>query len=123
VSNWDFQALAGAGALRSTADDMLLFLEHQLHPEQSPLQAALELSQQKHHEGKQGTIGLGWQIRERDGRTLVWHNGGTGGYRSFFAFERKTGVAVVLLSNTGDAFAQDESIDRMGLELMKTLTP
>src|SRR5579862_6898917 len=37
VANWDFRALAGAGALRSSANDMLTFLEAFLGYKESPL--------------------------------------------------------------------------------------
>lgn len=121
IKSWDFVALAGAGALRSTADDMLTFLEFQMHSETSPIREAIELTQQVHLEGKRGTMGLGWQIAPKGEHVAIWHNGATGGYRSFSAFERKSGVAVVLLSNTGDAFAGDNSIDKMGFDLLKFL--
>jgi serine-type D-Ala-D-Ala carboxypeptidase/endopeptidase len=121
LKSWDFVALAGAGALRSTADDMLTFLDHQMHPESSPLNDAIELSQQIQYEAKRGTMGLGWQISPKGEHVAIWHNGATGGYRSFCAFERKSGIAVVLLSNTGDAFAGDDRIDRMGFDLLKSL--
>jgi hypothetical protein len=57
-------------------------------------------------------IGLGWLIREAHGRTIHWHNGGTGGYHSFVGFdkERKTGV-VVLSNSTHD-------IDDIGFHLL-----
>jgi serine-type D-Ala-D-Ala carboxypeptidase/endopeptidase len=42
VHAWDLDALAGAGGLRSTAGDMLTYLEAQLHPEEfASLSAAL----------------------------------------------------------------------------------
>jgi len=121
LENWDFDALSGAGALRSSAADLLTFLDNQLHPDRSPLEDAIELAQQEHYDGKPGRMGLGWQIAKPDGRSAHWHNGATGAYRSFFAFDRVAGVAVVLLSNTGDAYGGDARIDQMGIELMKLL--
>ncbi len=46
VANWDFTTLAGAGALRSTARDMLRFLAANLGLEASPLDEAMSLSHQ-----------------------------------------------------------------------------
>src|ERR1700730_3428997 len=40
-SNWDLTTLAGAGALRSTANDMLTFLAANLGYTESPLSAAM----------------------------------------------------------------------------------
>jgi CubicO group peptidase (beta-lactamase class C family) len=45
---------------------------------------------------------------------IVWHNGGTWGFRSFAAFAPETGTAVIVLSNSA------RSVDRLGLELLET---
>jgi len=42
VSNWDFATLAGAGALRSSANDMLTFLEAFLGYRETPLAPAMK---------------------------------------------------------------------------------
>jgi hypothetical protein len=44
----------------------------------------------------------------RDGREIIWHNGGTGGFRSFVGYDRKNGVGVVALSNAGTAGGVDD---------------
>jgi CubicO group peptidase (beta-lactamase class C family) len=46
VRHWDFQVLAGAGALRSTVPDMLRFLRANIDPTSTPLRAAIELTHQ-----------------------------------------------------------------------------
>jgi D-alanyl-D-alanine-carboxypeptidase/D-alanyl-D-alanine-endopeptidase len=46
---------------------------------------------------------------------VLWHNGGTSGFRSFVAVAQKSGTAVVVLSNTA------RSVDRLGLRLLKAL--
>ena len=101
VPNWDLVALAGAGALRSTVNDLLAFLEANLGLRESRLDAALRASHQSRRafEPSSMDIGLGWLIRTEHGREIRWHNGGTGGYRSFAGFDRDAGVGVVVLSN------------------------
>ena len=124
---WDFKALAGAGALRSTAADMLVYLEAQLHPERvnasSPaartLAAALALSQQpRANVGNGMHIALNWfQIDESK---RYWHNGGTGGYSSFAAFDPRRDMAVIVLCNCSveiDSFA-----DSVGAHVLQRLT-
>ena len=102
VKNWDLDALAGAGALRSTANDMLKFLAANLEFTDSPLRAAMRRMRSVHHET--GTpdldVAMAWHIFHKFGTDIVWHNGGTAGYRSFMGFDpaRKTGV--VVLCNT-----------------------
>jgi CubicO group peptidase (beta-lactamase class C family) len=102
VKNWDLDALAGAGALRSTANDMLKFLAANLELTDTPLKAAMRRMRAVHRET--GTadleIAMAWHIFHKFGTDIVWHNGGTAGYRSFagFAPSKKTGV--VVLCNT-----------------------
>jgi CubicO group peptidase (beta-lactamase class C family) len=105
---WDLDALAGAGAIRSTADDLLTYLEAQLHPERADshgaskartLAAALKLSQELRSEAAPGMrIAFNWLYVTADG--TYWHNGGTGGYSSYAFFNPKNDYAGVVLLNT-----------------------
>ena len=45
-------------------------------------------------------MGMNWILSGASGRTIVAHEGGTGGYSSFVGFERAAKRAVVLLSDT-----------------------
>ncbi|HEX6587867.1 MAG TPA: serine hydrolase [Longimicrobiales bacterium] len=103
VAPWTFDALAGAGALRSSAADMISYLAAQLDPPVDSLGVAIRLTQEPRAEfGTNRRIGLGWMIRDNsDGRSVWWHNGGTGGFASLAAFDPARGVAVVVLSNGG----------------------
>jgi CubicO group peptidase (beta-lactamase class C family) len=66
-----------------------------------------------------GDIALGWLVMKRDGEEIVWHNGGTGGYRSFIGYDAKTKVGVVVLSNTMTA----AGVDDIGLHLLDSHIP
>lgn len=44
IKNWDFQALAAAGAFRSTVGDMLKFLRANIDPASTPLSRTIELT-------------------------------------------------------------------------------
>lgn len=50
-----------------------------------------------------GRIGLFWITSVRDGRTLTWHNGATGGSTAFVGFDAQAGVGLALLSDTDTA--------------------
>lgn len=103
VSGWDLPTFAGAGALRSTARDMAAFLAANMgHGEpRSPLYPALGRTHLPRQDvGPNLRIGLGWHIRTTPTRSLVWHNGGTGGYRSFCGFRADGSLGVVLLTNS-----------------------
>jgi D-alanyl-D-alanine-carboxypeptidase/D-alanyl-D-alanine-endopeptidase len=98
VKNWDFDALAAAGAIRSTANDLLRYVKANMGIDPSPLAAAMKFAQAPLSDAnKTNRIGLAW-MTSRTG--IVWHNGGTGGYRSFLGFTADRQHGVVILSNT-----------------------
>jgi serine-type D-Ala-D-Ala carboxypeptidase/endopeptidase len=119
VPPFQIPALPGAGALRSTAGDMLRFLAANLDPASTPLAAPLERIQQpRHRKGRGMQVGLGWMLARSPEPTspLLWHNGGTSGFRSFAAVARDRGIAVVVLSNTA------RMVDGLGLRLVRELS-
>ncbi|WP_165227895.1 serine hydrolase domain-containing protein [Aquisphaera insulae] len=211
TSRWDFPTLAGAGALRSTADEMLRFLRANLGLPETPIGAALRACHAPHPVAWWRRIGVGlvqaiglaaagvmvqWAVPVPPGRwtflaalvlpvlvalgwkgfwsgvwtavavwagtwllwgssfgwlpagvTLLlflstagllsgylpptdkaclgwqeasfgtgakalWHNGGTGGYRSFVGFMPGTGAGVVVLSNSAN------DVDPIGMAIL-----
>jgi CubicO group peptidase (beta-lactamase class C family) len=97
---WTFDALAGAGALISSARDQLALVDAELDAAaggKSPLRPAMRLTQEPQLDVKGENVGLGWQI---DGTGRYWHNGGTGGFHSFIGFDPKTKRGVVILAST-----------------------
>ncbi len=109
---WDFDALAGAGAIRSTASDMLTYLEAQLHPDElkhppgavaaddplGTLSRALVMSHELRADSFSAMkVGLAWLFETRTG--AFWHNGATGGYSSYALFNPQEDYAVVVLCN------------------------
>ncbi len=121
VANWDLPTFAGAGALRSTANDLLNFLAANLGYTKSPLAPAMAaMLAVRRPTGMPGTeIALGWHVTTRDGQEVIWHNGGTGGYRSFIGFDPKSRIGVVALSNTSTA----AGVDDIGRHLLNTSSP
>ncbi len=117
VPNWDIPTLAGAGALRSTGSDLLKFLRANIGLGNSRLSTAIATTHRPRQQiGKSaGKIALGWHIRA--GEKILWHNGQTGGYHSFVAFQKNRKIAVVVLSNSAVGI-----VDQLGLRLMKLLS-
>jgi len=100
VSNWDCPTLAGAGAIRSTAKDMLTFLAANMGVKKSRLSDAMDMTHKARIDaGKTTKIGFGWHIRDNEKTQTIWHNGGTGGYCSFCGFIKDKKIGVVVLSN------------------------
>ncbi|WP_462252473.1 serine hydrolase [Ekhidna sp.] len=101
VKNWDLPTLAGAGAIRSTATDMIKYLSYNMGIKSSKLSKAMELSHQNTRTANaQPIVGLGWHRMISDGVEIIWHNGGTGGYKTFAGFTSDGKKGVVVLSNS-----------------------
>ncbi len=114
VKNWDLPTLAGAGALRSTAADMVKFVEANMGKTKSPLSKAMALQvETRASAGPPNlSIALGWHKLKSKNGEIIWHNGETGGYHSFIGFDKKRGVGVVVLANTA------ADIDDIGLHIL-----
>jgi CubicO group peptidase (beta-lactamase class C family) len=63
-------------------------------------------------------IGLNWIIQHTGTNTIVWHNGGTGGYRTFLGLDPSSKTAVVVMTNSGGAGADD-----IGMHLLNPAIP
>jgi CubicO group peptidase (beta-lactamase class C family) len=103
VSLWDMPTLAGSGALRSTVSDMLKYLAANMNESTKPLGQVLATTHISRREAGSPklTIGLGWHILHMpDGASIVFHTGGTGGYRSFVGFDPIKHLGVVMLTNS-----------------------
>lgn len=102
-TSWTFQAMAGAGALRSTATDLLKFGEAIIDPDKVPaLAPAIRTMMEARapYADLAGEIGLGIIIGKLDGERDYSHNGGTGGYRSALqVIPARKLVRVVLVNN------------------------
>jgi CubicO group peptidase (beta-lactamase class C family) len=121
--NWDFQALAGAGALRSTANDLIAFLAANLGYKQSPLRPALAAMLEVHLPTTIPNLqqALGWHILQRKDRDLVWKDGGTYGFGSFIGFDAKAKVGVVVLANSFSLATG--GVNDIGLHLLDASMP
>ena len=115
AKNWDLEALAGAGALRSTANDLLSFAAAHFDSG-SALAPELRMTLQSRRAvaaSGSDSIGLNWMLIRVDGRTVAWHNGGTGGYRSFLGIDPERKRAVVVLTSSAT------SADDLGMRLLR----
>lgn len=103
VPHWDFMALAGAGALRSSAADMVSFVSQAMAAQPSALSSSFQESFKVRHEtgAPNLSIALGWHILGKDQQKQVYfHDGGTGGFLSFVGFNPASKQGVVALANS-----------------------
>jgi CubicO group peptidase (beta-lactamase class C family) len=111
---WDFKAIAGAGAIRSTLSDMLRYANANLGMAPAQLRKAIQLTHVVTFD-KGVKVGLAWHVIKPGQDDILFHNGGTGGYRSYLAINQEKHFAVVILSNTAI------STEDIGNSLMKWL--
>jgi len=111
--NWDLNVLMGAGGIRSTVHDMLIFLEANLNPDETALGKAIKLTQRP-PDNTVKNMGLGWHVKRN--QTTFWHNGQTGGYHSFSMFDSKEKIALVILSSTASNL-----VDKLGASIRHLL--
>lgn len=147
--NWDLPAFAGAGALKSTANDLLTFLAAHLGYGSADMVAALqechtvreqafappglmqrllalasgqELGKDRTREG----MALSWTVgRLPSGAQVHWHHGATGGYRAFVGFVRASQTGAVVMTNSGlsmrDGLLGTTATDRLGFAVLEHL--
>jgi CubicO group peptidase (beta-lactamase class C family) len=116
---WRFpNHLAGAGAIRSSGRDMMTFLKANMGLVSTPLDTAIRRSHRELFRNTSGlTIGMNW-IRSFDvelAQNIIWHNGGTGGFRTYLGFTEDRQFGVFVLGNTAN------SVDAPAVEILKSL--
>lgn len=115
--SWNFDVLEGAGAIRSTLKDMMSYLAFQMgKTDKLNFKEGLQLMQKRRFETGMDNvyIGLGWHISETSGgKQVIWHDGGTGGYRSMIAFLPELQTGVVVLTN------QANDVSGIAMEILR----
>jgi CubicO group peptidase (beta-lactamase class C family) len=117
-SNWDFtDALVGAGGMKSNVVDMGKFIRKNFKEDavyNLPQQSTIKVNGMVQ-------VGLGWHIITKEGRTVLFHNGGTGGYSSCMIIDKENKKAVMLLSNVSAFSPQNPKIDNLCFSLISLL--
>ncbi|MGP3984976.1 serine hydrolase domain-containing protein [Streptomyces sp. KR80] len=102
VPPWLIPGLPGAGCLRSSASDLLHYLDALVHPDATPLGAPLHDVCRARLVAPHGgdRLCLVWNLRSFPGHELVFHSGGTRGFTTFAGFSRQAGVGLAAATNT-----------------------
>lgn len=115
VPSWHLDALAGAGAIRSTARDLVRYLHAHFDDAKSPFAAAIRLTHEPRIDASPAlAVGLGWHIL-KDSKWIT-HDGGTGGYSSSVFCDPKGRKAIVVLGNQATS-----KVSLLGLALYQLL--
>ena len=112
TSYWDLGALAGAGGIRSTTEDMMKYTKANLEE----INQAIKLSHYTTFNDSKNHVALAWHLTQtKKGNELIWHNGRTAGFSSFCGFIKSKDVAVVVLGNSGNP------VDQIAIGILKLL--
>lgn len=117
VPAWDFHPeLAGVGGVRATLAAMILYARAALGEGDTAVVSSLQRASEALEPRTEPRMGSGWLLVPAGGRTLLVHNGGTGGSSSSLWVDRARGRAVVLLSDT--TWGNLGGLDAFGLHLL-----
>ena len=105
---WTGEAIGPAGGIRASIEDMVRLMTALLDGTAPGMNALDPIAPF----GRGARIGAGWITIEARGHQFTWHNGGTGGFRSWAGLDRAAGTAAVILSATS------ASVDRCGFSLL-----
>jgi CubicO group peptidase (beta-lactamase class C family) len=105
---WTGEALGPAGGIRSSVSDLARLMEAILSGSAPGLGALMPV---RSFAGR-ARIGAAWITIAGKGGSLVLHNGGTGGFRSWIGLDVNEGTGAVVLS------ASTRSVDHAGFALM-----
>jgi serine-type D-Ala-D-Ala carboxypeptidase/endopeptidase len=113
-----YSLMPAAGGLYSTANDLGKLLAVAMGLHSSPLSAAIKLTLDKRHPtGGSEQQALGWSVVGNGDDEIIYRDGGTYGFASSIAFDRKQRIGVVVLSN------QNGSIDDIARHLLRQDIP
>jgi CubicO group peptidase (beta-lactamase class C family) len=99
--DWSGGTLDGAGSLKSTAHDMMLFIKANVDEGDSPISKSLHKTHEPQFDGE---TAIGWLLpgfidRFVGNQSILWHNGLTPGYASYIAIDTQSKAGLIILSN------------------------
>jgi CubicO group peptidase (beta-lactamase class C family) len=100
ASEWHFDVLAPAGALRSTADDLLRFARAVLDPPKSELGDALRKSHEELFVSADGKFHVAFGWHKFPNGSVISHDGRTLGYAASLTLDLEHNEALVFLTNS-----------------------
>lgn len=116
------QIMAGSGALRSTANDMLKFVSANLGLIHTILDDSMQLQQLILHSGKIANpmnfseyTALGWRVLTNFGSETFTHTGSVNGWNAFIGFTPSKQTGLVLLCSCD---SQDADMGSLGFVLL-----
>ncbi len=123
VSVWEDTTMPGAGSFLSSPGDMAKYIRGHWSGELGSLATAMGTAIRKHRRTDlpQTAIGYAWHINSENALDIVWHNGGSGGSRSYVALLPDRRVGVCVLANWSTANVEEFGRKLIYLLLMEAI--
>lgn len=122
VPAWTFPAeFAGVGGVHATLDDMVRYVQAQFGTAPAPLDADFRMTHAAVTNDANAPMSMHWMRAKLNGREFITHEGGTGGFSSFVAFDPAGKTGVVILSDT--ALHSLGGLSSLGLHLLDAKAP
>lgn len=104
ATHWDIPALGAAGAVKSSANDMLLYLAANMGLVEASISEAIMLTHeiQRKFDSADRHVGLAWIIEPEIDGPIVWHNGATEGFKAYLSFYKNKKRGAFVLMNASD---------------------
>lgn len=96
---WTLGGTSPSGAIRSTAHDLSIWLRTTANGTAPGAKAA----EPRVDFDESDRIGWAWFTTTDRNPNLTWHNGGTGGYRSYLGFDAGTGRGIIVLTDSANS--------------------
>lgn len=113
---WQFDSMAGAGAIKSNAEDMLKYFDSHIDsPAKEFAETVKRITKPVYPAGPAMQVAYGWHTMPELKHELIWHNGGTYGFSTFGAFEPISKNSIILVSNSSGVNA---ALDKLAIDLM-----
>lgn len=115
---WEFKVVAPAGAILSTTEDLTKYVQGSFIALEKELAAMREVQIEGSDKME---VALAWHVIKGYSQSpFLWHNGGTGGFKSSLGLNPDSQKSVIILTNVGRSSTR-RAIDTLCYELMKSL--
>ena len=96
---WDMDFINPAGSIKSCTDDLLIWISAHLQAEEGSLFYDMKQRYGLSTGWANNYMGNAWIHRITDSEQIIWHDGATGAFRAFVAFDDEHKTGLVLLTN------------------------
>ena len=122
---WDLNKMESEGGGYSTISDLISFSEKVINKDNidertKRILAAMEEETIKLNDKE--SIAIGWRIYTKQNNKILYHDGGSRGYKSFIGIDKERNLAVVILSQNCGLNKNNHAPKSLGMGILDQLT-